>query len=410
MPFLVGELRILRRTCDRRRIPFLGSARIAVVSIVLLVSLLVAATAVWWGVQPQPHSTAPVVYAYTTAHTVVVVRDGRTVAQRTGDFGIGAAQPQWTADGQWLFFLLHPASTLPGDTSAAVPQPRLVTIHPSTGTVRDLACPACASVGAVRADVVLAAQHDGTSEDRRLRLLHFDLASGQAPIQFTTTLPAELSSFRFLTATAGTAVAAGTDPSLVSAYGGPERLFVMDGTGAARPVPFLGGDMAFSSATGVRESVDRSGIVALVGGTHAGACEWGNSVELLDTRSGTVTMTDLSAAVPPQANTARDSGLAVSDLWWNGDGTLHATISAWRCDHRLPDPHVAVIRPSLWHLDGSRWRSDGPAPAGMTRPLGSGRQLQLAPPPSDGSGSTLVLQTPEHTSTVATHVQGISVP
>lgn len=399
----------------------IARAKAAAMALAVLLTVLAVAAVVWSrtgdgapgrrGATATGKATEPGVYAYTTAHAVVVVRDGRTVARAAGDFAWASEQPRWTLDGRFLFFLTNPVRLADQEFAVtAPPDPRLVFVRAATGAVHELPCPACASAGPVRADEVMAYEQDPLAPKGGQHVLRFDLASGQPPIRFTIALPTALPQIRFLTAIPGTAVAAGANPNLTSNYGGPETLLLMTSDGVTRTVDYVGGNMQISGAAGTAHSSYPAGGIALVDGMHAGVCEWGNSVELLNTRTGKVTSTDLSAAAPPHSRLGDNAGLSVNDLWWGAKGRLYATVTSWTCDHTKEDPVVTAVPPSLWRLTGTRWHRDNPRRIGMTRPLGGDRSLLLAPLPTDGTGSALFFRDGTRSRRVADHVLEVSVP
>ncbi|MER5466625.1 hypothetical protein ABT010_39580 [Streptomyces sp. NPDC002668] len=375
-----------------------------------LLAIVVAAAAVFLALRPDRHPSPRAVYAYTTADSVVVMDGDRTVHREKRPYSSSNEPARWTANGDRLFYLALPRDTLDenDDTQDALAAQQLVVIDALKGTVRRLPCPQCTSAGPAGGNRVLAYQADRTAESR---LLAFDLASADPPIQFPLTSTQPPGNIRLLAGLPDNVLLAANDPAITGAYGGPESLLLLDGEGTLRPAGSTGSDTFMSVVAAGRPSSSKDKHVALVATAHASACETTNTVSLLDSRTGRTQPVSMSS-IRSASTSTEPRGLEVRDLWWDQDGHLYATITAWRCDYDVTEQVVTTVPPSLWRLDGTHWTKVMDDPVAKVRRLQDGAELRLAAAPVNSvpSGSELRAHAHGTSKVVARGVFDLSLP
>ncbi|MFE8016648.1 hypothetical protein ACFU3O_28445 [Streptomyces antibioticus] len=316
-------------------------------------------------------------YAYLTPNSVVVMNGSHTVRREPRPYDADEEPPRWTADGRYVFFLRTPPGTKDKDETGNLFEQELVVIDSVDGTVRKRPCPDCTGSGPVGGARVLAHQ---TDIERNSSLLAFDLHSQEPPIRFSLSEepPGDAS---MLIGLPNAVLLAVSDPATATAYGGPQSLYVLDEEGQIYGVGSTGSDATVSITAADRRDGKRPQ-VALVTGVHASACETNDAVTVMDVLSRRTRTLDMSSTRPPTSRTG-PSGLAVRDLWFNQQGTLHATVAAWRCDYAAPNPVVQTLAPSVWRLDGTHWTVTENGPIGKIRTLPDGTELRLGASPND---------------------------
>ncbi|MFF3326988.1 hypothetical protein [Streptomyces sp. NPDC002889] len=241
-------------------------------------------------------------------------------------------------------------------------------------------------------------------------MLRLDLASADPPVFFEVSFPGQGGTVRILTGLPGKAVLAASDPAQVSAYGGPENLFVLGTDAAVRDAGSSGSDSPVPLAAASTHSSYPGADVALIGGVHGGACETAQSVMLMDSRTGKTVTTDLSAAQAPGGEPGSTGGLGVHDLWWDRKGRLFAAVEAWTCDHSRQNPRVVAAPPGLWRLEGRRWTKAEDNTMAKVRELRDGTRLVLTSGALGASGTLHEQQPKEEPRVVSSDVLDILAP
>jgi len=369
------------------------------------------------GAQPDtsPVSSSPVStpYFYVTATGVTIMRDGKVVAQQAEAFSSGLSasgpnMPTWTLDGKYVFFLAKAftAGDLNDDTfdpsGSELSSQTLVIIDVETGTIHDRPCPGCIGAGPAGGSRVVAYKF---SDNRVLnQILSFDLSSGDPPNLFQVKQPKYPNWVRLVAGLPSGAVVAESNGQ-GAAYGGPESLHILGPDASIRDLGSTGSDATASPLVATSHSAYGPEDLAFPANAHAWACGNNQSIVLMDSQTGGIAHTDMSAAQPKGYKVGENGGVAVHDLWWDSKGTLYATIESWTCS-----PQVEQTPSSLWRLDGTKWVLQDAGPLAMARQLDNGKMLVLSSFAYGGPGGTLYLESGRSKTVVANNILAISTP
>ncbi|MET8758655.1 hypothetical protein [Lentzea sp. NPDC004782] len=296
--------------------------------------------------EPEPS------YAFLTTTRLGVVRGTKVVAETAVD----SADPRslgYTADGHFVF---------------AVTSTGITTIDVRTGATGSVPCGSCRNAVTAGGSVIswLAGNVVTT----------LDLADQNArPVSGTTVLPDRkvdeaglVLPLRILAGEDGTSLVAAPDG--VSAYGGPENLYLVRPGGQVVPLGAVQGNVAVYRAA---FSPDGRSLVYVTAG-HAGACQERSSVVLINLATGAQSET-------PVAGDPNDDGSGVAAVWYDKDGTLNMIYSSWLCASSGGPRTSVTIPESHWQLGNTGWtRRDDP---GYTRQVVPGFRAALVHPAPD---------------------------
>lgn len=276
---------------------------------------------------PEPEPS----YAFLATARLGIVRGTEVVAETAVErTDLAMRNPGYTADGHFVF---------------AVTSTGITTIDVRSGAVRSVACGSCREAVAA-----------GNSVIRWLAgnvLTTLDLADENAqPVSGTTVLPdRNLDEFgtlplRILAAKDGDSFVAAPDG--VSAYGGPENLYLVRPGGEVVPLGTAQGNVAVH---GTAFSPDGRTLTYVATG-HAGACQERSSVVLINIATGAHSAT-------PAVGDPNDDGSGLSAVWYDEDGTLNMIYSSWLCSSSGGPQTTVTIPESTWRLGNSGWARQG---------------------------------------------------
>jgi hypothetical protein len=294
----------------------------------------------------------PVMYAYATTSEVVVMR-GTVVVSRVPAkrilryFGVF-----WTRDNRYVT-AIEDSDTNPDDAS----QRRLIAIDAIAGTSRRLPCPYCLSQAPIGGSLVLANQEreedlGGTANS----ILRFDLAATQPPVHLPTNLP-NLEHGAFLGGASQEALLFGEN---IGAH--EEDYFLVNAQGRGRQVgKRLYDGRIDNTGKSYLRGVRSASVLQLASGAVSyaipaeaarqdGGCGGLGEIFVANPNQELFNV-DTSAFIPPANTHGFDSTFMVNDLWWAGDGQLHATVLSGVCDNT---PSFTTP-PTEWRLANGKW-------------------------------------------------------
>ncbi|MEU3645208.1 hypothetical protein AB0E59_17630 [Lentzea sp. NPDC034063] len=296
--------------------------------------------------EPEPS------YAFLTNGRLGIVRGTKVVAETTADhMAPGSLGFGYTGDGHFVF---------------AVTSTGITTIDLRSGASRSVPCGSCRN-----------AVSPGGSLIRWLAgnvVTTLDLADKNAqPVSGTTVLPdrkvgvgqsIRIQPLWIVAGKDGTSLVAAPDG--VSAYGGPENLYLVRPGGQVVPLGATPGNVVVHGAA---FSLDGRSL-AYITAVHAGGCEERAFVVLIDLASGTQSET-------PVAGDPNDDGSGIDAVWYDKDGTLNMIYSSWLCA-ASGGPRTSVTIPeSHWQLGNAGWTQREP---GYARQIAPGFRAVLGPP------------------------------
>lgn len=304
------------------------------------------AAAISVSAQPEPS------YAFLTATRLGIVRGTEVVAETAVDRPESSSL-RYTADGRFVF------------TTA---EAGIATLDVLSGAAGSVPCGGCRNAVTAGGSVIswLAGNVVTT----------LNLADKNArPVSGTTVLPdrkvddlGAVLPLRILAGKDGNSLVGAPDG--VSAYGGPETLYLVRPDGQVVPLGLAQGNVAVYRS--VFSSDGRT--LAYVAAAHAGGCEERSSVLLIDLATGAQSAT-------PAVGDPSDDGSGVADVWYDESGTLNMIYSSWRCAASGGPQTTVTLPESHWQLGNSEWtRRDAPS---------NGRQV------APGFRAVLVRPTPD---------------
>ena len=336
-----------------------------------------------------------------------LVRDGRIIAHRTGNF-ISINKPVWTLDGRYV-------ATLDESTGSG----QLVVINGGTGAMHTIPCSSCTTLAAISRsqllvglDPVGASANGDKSADlndlnENVSMLQVDLSSKAPPIRVTTKLSKRAGAFEFLAGDSNETLVT-TVPDLNQ----PEQLSLLRLDGSVQP---LGSSQSSTlvglPAAATTQTVNGRQVFALDGGwPQALPNEGGGNIFLLDAATGKHTYTDISVFAPPDQLPSSDIQIIVFDLWWDHASTLYATMALYVGDPHATGTLAYKIPPRLWRLDDNRWVQVSSDRALYVRQLDA-RTKAVIVPLKDGDGDgPLYIDVDGKRTHLMDHVSYISTP
>ncbi len=325
--------------------------------------------------QDETPCSANLLYAYLTQDSLVAMLGTRLVGKITGRFSSDAS-PIWTLDGRYVAVI----------EGADDPQ-QIAVIDTKTHISRYIPCRDCTGLAAFGGSEIgaISLTNQGPAP-ASYRLLRSNLIDTAPPVSLSTDFPTSwpIMKLRSLVGLPGQALFAGAEPDKLSAYGGPEELFVLDREGSARSVGGTDSNIQVGPAAATTRSIYGGPRVAIVGGWHNSACEATQDITILDPATQKIVNVQMDSVRPAGHHNA--GGIAVTDIWWGYDGHLYATIQAWDCRYGRDDepeiidePKVIVTPSSLWRLEADRWVKVDSGPLRAVRMFNREARVILVP-------------------------------
>lgn len=345
--------------------------------VVLAGGVLLTATVAACGEEKAAQPDGALAFAYQDRDGFAVLNGERQVARIGGTF---AGPLVWTTDAKYAGMV-----AIDWDSEGSG---KVVSVEVATGKQRELAC-GCLGFAGIGGARIAWANDDG-------KLFTADLSTDNPPDSLEARLP---SGFQAETVVAGTdglimvhTLPRNDDPDATSPDEQRGSVYVVPVTG--EPVLASG----FDPVQDVRP-VAVSGRRFAYGVIRSqGDCAHWGPINIFDQAAASITGTDSAAVL--RIGPA-DSEVAVDDLWWAADGSLHASLSVVTCD---PEGGKIAVPASRWRLDGTVWVGVDEPSVVRERPVRGGGRLTL-----DGDGA-LRLITASGSRDVATGVQSISAP
>ncbi|MGI5499131.1 hypothetical protein [Lentzea sp. CA-135723] len=316
-------------------------------------------------------------YAFLTANRLAVVRGTEVVAETAVGRAYGYVL-RYTADGRFVLVT----------TDAGI-----VTLDVRSGAAGLVPCGNCTNAVPVGDSVIrwLAGNVVTT----------LDLADENArPVQGPTVLPdRQVDGFnlplRMLAGREGYSLVAA--PGGVSAYGGPEALYLVRPDGQVGSLGTARGNVAV-----YRSAFSPDGrFLAYAPAAHNGFCEELSSVVLINLDTGAQSGT-------PVVGDPSDNGSSVSDVWYDEDGTLNMVYSSRSCAASGGPRTTVNIPESHWRLGNSGWgRQDG---ADYSREVAPGFRVAFVLPDPDGFSRQLFSEVNGTRTKIADDAFAIAVP
>ncbi|WP_435055796.1 hypothetical protein [Micromonospora aurantiaca (nom. illeg.)] len=329
----------------------------------------------------SPSETPTARYAYTIPGELVIETGTGSLIRAPGEYR-GGRSVFWTDSGN--FVVSH------GTDSSESPYLTIVNVLSGMTHRFGCDCTAAVPVGTDRIAYVTSARKPYV----------IDLALGAAPQEFPVTLPDRLQPVEVMASGGETLLLRARPPEVPGEtfYGMDEIFSVRSGNSAAEKVAEYH-MMAAANAIG---TVTPDGVPRFVfsAATDDGRCV-DSTYQYFDGSSGQIT--DLPELKPGAAE--KGTWMEVWDLWWDADGKLNATLSTKRCTDALDD--TETVQPSLWRLDGVKWRSVDRTPVRGMRILTGGKRLVLKQ--EREHGNSLYLENAGTSRKLADEVQDVVV-
>jgi hypothetical protein len=313
-------------------------------------------------------------YAYITSRELVLMRGDKVVTRLQRIFDETDSRQNkvsWTHSGDYVL-LLSDAKL----RQKAPSEQELIYVDTHTGEQHLLPCPKCDDFTPIEDNGVLASSYvSGVGRDATAEFTKFDLKSPGAgvSIKFPPDNGSGYSRF-FLSSTR----------RYVLTQQGVER----PGHGYQQKLDLIKlSDMSTIKSglvppngyvAAIEDPSSRNAKFAVAVDENPGKCAGSSTVLILDT-NGDVIRTNMSNIETSVAQEA----IGVSDLRWESNGNLHATITSWACDETkksLAEQQVLADPPTLWKFDGQTWVKEGLSPATMVRQLDPDTRITLIIP------------------------------
>ncbi|MFE5285465.1 FG-GAP repeat domain-containing protein [Nocardia sp. NPDC056611] len=304
-------------------------------------------------------SVRPSTFAYATKTELVVVRGDRELAREKISFTKSYGGITWTQDGRYVAIL---TDEKPG-VELRSEKRRLIVVDSESGKTRRLPCPLCSGLAAIGKDAILASQVTKDYSTHGFGLLRFDLSGSRPAVELATGVRGDVKGEENSNIKEARILAGVSGGALVGAFAEKcENRFLLlrsdstfDGIGR-RKIPAYGRNYGCYYGDGVVASKiasDGSPVfaVALVVNSVQNDCAARHEVLLLSLDGQGAVSTDLSALDPPGYQRGVETHVAVSDLWWDGAGRLHAIMYAGVCD----GTDSMTTLPTEWLLEGNSW-------------------------------------------------------
>lgn len=343
------------------------------VGIIAVISLTTSVVILYWdeisarvvslqGARPDTdrYGDADQPYAFYTEERLVLVREGRVVAEVRQIFDAGRTldEPVWTHDGRYLAFFSD-AATRTGETEL-----ELIVVESISGEMKRVPCGDCDHVTAIEDDMLLISGHVSAGDESTLLLWRYDPAGPTGPGQFARVAPFGHS--RLVASTPDHVLSyEQAEWSSTGAYGIDMRI-----SNYANSEDVIAGwfeSNHYTRNAALRGDGERSDRFVISATPDPGLCWSRHSVTVVDADKAVIE-TEMTAAEPPGIDDL-GGGLEVMDLWWDLDDQLYASISSWTCDTSQgaqPDVRVPLESMEIWRLDDRTWvRTDFPRAAMM---------------------------------------------
>lgn len=334
----------------------------------------------------HPKATLSSRYAYLSRYALVV-ESGTDTVHALGTFYVDS-NLLWTKDRRYVVALSNEK------TESAT----LIALDTELQRSQRIPCFKCSRI-------IQGGAHDVVTVDDQRQLIRIDVAT-QRP---SPTIVADLSEVaphvNPLASSNGHILVAGLDPEEVSAYGGPESLWLVDEESGSTTAVGSGGDTTLKPGAGSDTNVYGGPRMAIAPGWHAGACEQGSNLQMIDAATG-----KLGADIPtPEPVTDLYSGgNSVTDMWFGSDGAFHITFQAWKCPSG--DPSRLSETSGLWRLEPNlSWKKLTDGPLASARLLEDGSIVALVRTP-DSDSHRLELRQQQATTVIAPEAFAIASP
>jgi hypothetical protein len=359
--------------------------RSLLISLVAISALLgTAAVAYWdrwpaWDSDPQPQADtarfgdSPTPYAYITEDRLVVVREGRIVAEVERLFDPADEHANtlvWTHDGDYVAMFSDNRLRM-----LEVPE-ELIVVDTRTGAVQRTPCVGCTDLAAIGDHAILVSDYKGQGGDAVVNLTEYDPVALDRPASVTA-----FGHGHFLSSTREHVLSYTTSWQDNDTSGVDLRLANAD-SGEVAVAGWVGSNTYLKSAA-LTGNGDRPDQFAVAYTVNPGMCFSSYPVVIFEA-DGNHTETDASAAAPLSfVPDVSGGGMEVEDLWWDFEGRLHASISTWTCDpggESQADQKVAHESMQIWRLEGTVWVASEFPPAAMMEQLDEHTYLRLGLP------------------------------